>query len=294
MVSTMEDAREVFAGGVAVITGAGAGIGAGLARQAARAGMRLALADVDLGRVERLARELEGVAEVMPVQVDVAKSEELEALAAAVHGRWGDVRLLINNAGVETVGYTWEIPADRWEATLDINVQGVIHGVRAFAPRMIASGQPAWIANLSSVGAFGHLPLQTAYIVSKHAVQAFSECLYLEMEMKGAPIRVSSIIPGMVKTRIFEDASSDAGEDAAAHRRAMRDAMAADGMELDAACEQILRRIAAGEFWVSTQPRMTDMLVRDRLTFLKDRLRPAISAGLRPLFAHISPTRAAE
>jgi NAD(P)-dependent dehydrogenase (short-subunit alcohol dehydrogenase family) len=289
----MGDELNVFAGGVAVITGAGAGIGAGIARQAARAGMRLVLADIDQQRVETLARELQDHAEVLPVRVDVAKAQELEDLATSVHARFGDVRLLVNNAGVETVGYSWEISAERWDATLDINVHGVIHGVRAFAPRMIAAGQPAWIANLSSVGAFGQLPLQTAYLVSKHAVQAFTECLYLEMEHRGAPIRVSSVIPGMVKTRIFEDAPQDVGEAALAHRQAMVDAMAADGMELDAACERILRRIAAGEFWVSTQPRMTDMIVADRVSFLSERGRPFISPGLKPLFAASSP-RAAE
>jgi short-subunit dehydrogenase len=271
----MRDELDVFAGGVAVITGAGAGIGAGLARQAARAGMQLVLADIDLERVETLARELQDQAEVMPVRIDVARAQELEDLAASVHARFGDVRLLVNNAGVETVGYSWEI-----------------HGVRAFAPRMIAAGQPAWIANLSSVGAFGQLPLQTAYLVSKHAVQAFTECLYLEMEQRGAPIRVSSVIPGMVKTRIFEDAPQDVGDAALAHRQAMLDAMAADGMDLDAACERILRRIAAGEFWVSTQPRMTDMIVSDRIAFLSERGRPFISPGLRPLFAASSPRAA--
>jgi len=280
----MTDERAVFAGGVAVITGAGAGIGAGLARRAAQVGMRVVLADIDLQRAEALADELAGVAEVMALQVDVARPEALDALAATVDQRWGEVRLLINNAGVETVGYTWEIPAERWESTLDINLHGVIHGVRAFAPRMIASGKPAWIANLASVGAFGQLPLQTAYIVTKHAVQAFTECLYLEMEMAGVPIRVSSIIPGMVKTRIFEDAEGGAGEAAVSHKRAMRDAMATGGMELDAACERILNRIAAGDFWISTQPRMTDMIVGDRVSFLTQRTRPSISAGLQPLF----------
>lgn len=282
----MTDGREVFAGGVAVITGAGAGIGAGLARQAAHAGMRVVLADIDLARVEALARELAPITEVMPTQVDVAQPEALDALAERVNARWGEVRLLVNNAGVETLGYTWEIPADRWEATLDINLHGVIHGVRAFAPRMIASGKPAWIANLASVGSFGQLPLQTSYIVTKHAVQSFSECLYLEMEMVGAPIHVSSIIPGMVKTRIFEDAEGGPGEDALSHRQAMRTAMAADGMDLEAACERILNRIAAGDFWISTQPRMTEMIVSDRVSFLTERGRPSISAGLKPLFSH--------
>jgi len=70
-----------------------------------------------------------------------AKPTELDRLAAAVHSTWGDVRLLINNAGVETMGNSWEIPLERWEATLNINLHGVIHGVRAFAPRMLANSR---------------------------------------------------------------------------------------------------------------------------------------------------------
>src|SRR5690606_29713752 len=96
------------------------------------------------------------------------------------------------------------IPAARWEATLDINIHGIVHGVRAFVPKMLATGEEAWIANLASIGAFGMMPGQTAYIMSKHAIQSFSECLFLELQHAGAPIHVASVIPGMLKTSIFD------------------------------------------------------------------------------------------
>jgi NADP-dependent 3-hydroxy acid dehydrogenase YdfG len=277
--------REMFAGGVAVITGAGAGIGEGLARRASELGMKVVLADISQQRLDAVAADLRTQGgEVLPIVVDVSKPTELDRLAAAVHSSWGDVRLLINNAGIETLGNSWEIPLERWEATLNINLHGVIHGVRAFAPRMLASGKPAWIGNLASIGAFGVMPTQTAYILTKHAVESFSECLYLEMELTGKPIRVSSIIPGMVKTHIF-DASAGAGEpDAAArHRTVMREMMATYGMDLAAASKVILEQVAAGEFWVSTQPDMTRDIVAGRIEFLKNQTKPQLAPQARAL-----------
>jgi NAD(P)-dependent dehydrogenase (short-subunit alcohol dehydrogenase family) len=218
------------------------------------------------------------------IQVDVARPETLDALAQDIFDRHGAVRLLVNNAGIETIGLTWEIPAARWESTLNVNIHGVVHGVRAFVPHMLRAGQQAWIANLASIGAFGQMPTQTAYIMSKHAIQAFSECLYLEMELAKAPIHVSSVIPGMIKTSIF-DAEAGVGEpdSAAPHRATMAQMMAAHGMELDEGCSRIVAKIAAGQFWVDSQPDMTDQSVAGRIAFLSGREAPALNAMTRQL-----------
>lgn len=277
--------QQKFAGGVAVITGAGAGLGSGLARRAGALGMTVVVTDIDGGRAEKVAREIiEAGGKAEALVIDVSRPEELDRLAETVFERHGGVRLLINNAGIETLGYTWEIPAARWEATLDINIHGVIHGVRAFVPKMLAKGEEAWIANLASVGSFGMMPTQTAYILTKHAVQSFSECLYLEMEVAEAPIHVSSIIPGMVKTSIF-DASAGEGEPEAAtrHRKTMHDMMANYGMDLDEACKVILEQVAANKFWVSTQPEMTDSMVAERIAFLTAKEAPRLNDTTRQL-----------
>lgn len=276
---------EVFSHGVAVITGAGAGIGAGLARRAGALGMTVVVADVDLNRAEAIAGEIRaagGLAD--PIRVDVSRAEELDRLAETVHARHGDVRLLVNNAGIETIGYSWEIPAERWDATLDINIHGVVHGVRAFAPRMLASGQEAWIANLASMGAFSVMPCQTAYIMTKHAVQAFSECLYLEMQLKGAPIHVCSIMPGMLKTSIFE-ASAGVGEPpaATAHRRKMFEMMRDYGMDLAEGCQRIMEQVAEGRFWVHTQPDMTMSAIESRIAFFNSQQPPVMNEAVREL-----------
>lgn len=276
---------DVFSRGVAVITGAGAGIGSGLARRAGELGMTVVVTDVDLARAEKVADEIEalgGRAEAL--RVDVSRPDELDRLADEVYARHGSVRLLINNAGIETIGYSWEIPADRWDATLNINIHGVVHGVRAFVPRMLARGEEAWIANLASMGAFSVMPCQTAYIMTKHAVQSFSECLHLELQLKNAPIHVSSVMPGMLKTSIFE-AEAGQGEPpaAASHRRKMFEMMRDYGMDLADGCKLILEQIADGQFWVHTQPDMSMPAIESRIDFFRSQKAPLLPEGVREL-----------
>lgn len=275
----------VFSGGVAVITGAGSGIGEGLARFAAQQGMRVVLADVALDRAEQVAEDIRaGGAEALAVQTDVSEPEALDRLAAVTHETFGDVTLLVNNAGIETLGFVWELPAALWEKTLNINIHGAIHGVRAFAPRMLEAGKRAWIANTSSIGGLGIMPIQTSYVLSKHAILSFSECLYLEMQVKKAPIHVSAILPGPVATRIFDDSAT--GEDPvnARHREVMRNMLKSDGITGYEAAAMILPQIAEGRFWVSTHPETTREFADNRarhLSALADpALPPEVLAGL--------------
>jgi NAD(P)-dependent dehydrogenase (short-subunit alcohol dehydrogenase family) len=277
--------EQLFAGGVAVITGAGAGIGMGIARRCGAIGMTVIVTDVDRSRAQGVAEEIiaaGGTAEAH--RIDVSDPAALDLLAESVFDRHGAVRLLVNNAGIETLGLTWEIPAARWEQTLRVNINGVVHGVRAFVPHMLRAGGEAWIANLASIGAFGQMPTQTAYMMSKHAVQSFSECLYLEMELVGAPIHVSSVIPGMLKTSIFEAAAGKGEpESAARHRAKMADMMASYGMDLDEGCRKIVAKIAAGEFWVDTQEEMTDAMLAGRTAFFQQRGTPTLAEQARAL-----------
>lgn len=276
--------QEKFAGGIGVVTGAGGGIGMGIARTLAQAGMTVVIADIAGDRAEAVAAHIRddgGKAEALTV--DVSRWEALDRLAETVFDRHGPVRVLVNNAGIETLGLSWEIPPKRWEATLDINVHGIVHGCRAFVPRMIAAGEEAWIANLASVGAFGAMPTQAAYVMSKHAIQAFSECLYLEMELAQAPIHVSSIIPGTVRSGIFA-AAAGAGEPDGAerHRRAMREMLEAYGISPEEAGARIVRQMAENRFWVDTHPEMTAELVEARIAFFQRQV-PQLTENARAL-----------
>ncbi|MBK6510739.1 MAG: SDR family NAD(P)-dependent oxidoreductase [Haliea sp.] len=285
----MGDSLARLNGGVAVITGAGSGIGEGLAHRAAAAGMKVVLADIARDRIDKVAADIArtgGIA--LPVVTDVSDPAALEALADKTFDTFGSVRLLINNAGIETLGLSWEIPAATWEKTLNINIHGVIHGVRAFAPRMIAAGEPAYIANTASIGALGIMPVQTSYILSKHAILAYSECLYMEMQLKQLPIHVSAILPGPVATRIFTDSAGTRDATSNFHQKVMEDMLAANGMTGMEAASIILPQIAAEKFWVSTHADMTREYAANRARHLAELSLPALPPEVLGLLGDVN------
>jgi NAD(P)-dependent dehydrogenase (short-subunit alcohol dehydrogenase family) len=253
-------ARETFSGGIAVITGAGAGIGAGLARHASQLGMTVVLADVDVNATAALREELCAAGgSAVDIICDVRDPDAVQQLADRTYRDLGPVRLLVNNAGVEQFGYLWDTPVANWRRVIDINVSGVFHGVRAFLPRMMASTEQAWVWNLSSVGGVLAAPLQGAYIMSKHAVLALTECLYLDVQSAGHDnhIHVQAVLPGAVVSNIFESAGgvdSDATDAAIAEqqRRAML-AVKARAIDPLAAAATIFEQAAEGRFYLLTQ-----------------------------------------
>jgi NAD(P)-dependent dehydrogenase (short-subunit alcohol dehydrogenase family) len=253
-------ARETFSGGIAVITGAGAGIGAGLARHASQLGMTVVLADVDVNATAALREELCAAGgSAADVICDVRDPDAVQQLADRIYRDLGPVRLLVNNAGVEQFGYLWDTPVANWRRVIDINVSGVFHGVRAFLPKMMASTEQAWVWNLSSVGGVLAAPLQGPYIMSKHAVLAMTECLYLDVQSAGHDhhIHVQAVLPGAVVSNIFESAGgvdSDATDAAIAEqqRRAMLE-VKARAMDPLAAAATIFEQAAEGGFYLLTQ-----------------------------------------
>jgi len=274
---------EAFAGGVAVITGAGSGIGEGLARCAASLGMKVVLADIAAERIERVAGEINATGgTALPVPTDVTDRVAIERLADVAHNTFGDIRLLVNNAGIETIGYTWDIPAEVWDKILAINISGVVHGVRTFAPRMIQSGKPAYIANVTSVGALGMMPTQAPYMLTKHAVLSFTECLFLEMQLLQKPVHVSAVLPGMVATRIFEDAPADRDSGFVERQRTlMKEMLAKGGLTPVEAGKIILEGVAAKQFWVSTHPDVTAHMAKARADHLAGLKTPALADEAR-------------
>lgn len=275
-------AREVFSGGVAVITGAGNGIGAGLARHAAALGMTVVLVDVDAAAIGALREELPGSVDVV---CDVRDAEALERLAVQVYSQIGPVRLLVNNAGVEQFGYLWDTPVTNWDRLVAINVSGVFYGVRAFLPHMLAADTPSWVWNLSSIGGVAVVPLQAPYIMSKHAVLALTECLRLEVELAGHAerIHVQAVLPGAVKSNIFEAAGGVDGGDVTAaesQRSAMLD-IKAEAMDPIAAAEVVFEQAAAGEFYLLTQPEYVGNAMAERADVLANRRPPALRAKRR-------------
>jgi NAD(P)-dependent dehydrogenase (short-subunit alcohol dehydrogenase family) len=262
-------------GGVAVVTGAARGIGEGMARAAAARGMKLVLADVAAEPLQQVADDLarQGV-EAVAAPTDVTDPAALDRLADLAFSRFGEVRLLVNNAGIETLGNTWDLSAAQWDRAVNVNVLGPIQGVRAFAGRMVAAQKPAAIVNVASIAAVSMMPEQTAYILSKHAVLSFSECLYLEMQRAAPMIQVSVVLPGPVATRIFTDAPAASGTGVSRHREVMDQMLGAYGMTPAEAGRTIVEQIEAGEFWIATHPDMLAASARARADYLAGLKRP--------------------
>ena len=250
--ATLAEARALWSGTTAVVTGAGSGLGSGFAEVAVGLGMPVVLCDIDGRRLEAQAARLEGRGPaVRTVVVDVRNFTAVQALADSIDG---DIGLVVNNAGVEHLGLLWEESPDDWHRVIDINLNGVYHGVRAFVPRMITQSRRSVVLNISSVGALTAGAYHGTYEVTKHAVLAMSEALADGLTIVGAPVQVSVALPGPVRTRIYEDANAAAPGPEAFDGRlgAMRGLLTDQGMAPADAARLLLTQVAAGNFVVTT------------------------------------------
>ena len=184
---------------VAVITGAGRGIGRGIALHCAKEGMKVVLAGFGMESLTKTAADLEALgAETLIVQTDVSQVEQVENLAAATVEAFGQVDLLVNNAGAAQPGKTLESTLDDWNWIMGVNFYGVLYSLRAFVPRMIERQQPSHVVNVSSLA--GVTPGSGPYGVSKHAVVALTESLYHDLAESAPQVKVSVLCPGWVAT----------------------------------------------------------------------------------------------
>ncbi|MFH8836043.1 SDR family NAD(P)-dependent oxidoreductase [Streptomyces sp. NPDC017868] len=275
-------AAEVFGGRTAVITGASSGIGAGLARHAAGLGMKLVLADIAAERLAEFAGELSATgAEVVAVVTDVADPASVEALADTAYTRFGTVDLLVNNAGIMAMGYSWEIPAERWDAMLRINIGGYVNGIRAFVPRMLERGEKAWVVNVSSIGGMLPSPLMAPYSVTKFGTLALTESLHHEMLMKGAPIQVSVVTPGSVKSEIFRAArpGETAPPEITAFNEQLQTLADEHGLTPEEHAARVFEMVAEGKYWAIPQPEQLFPALQARTDMILAQENPRLQLG---------------
>jgi NAD(P)-dependent dehydrogenase (short-subunit alcohol dehydrogenase family) len=198
-----------FNGRVAAITGAGSGIGRALADALSRRGAHLALSDIDdPGLAETVARcEGRGVT-VTSQHLDVADRDAVYGWAGRVVADHGRVNLVINNAGVALGATVESMSYEDFEWLMNIDFWGVVYGTKAFLPHLKESGE-GHIVNLSSVFGLISVPSQSAYNAAKFAVRGFSDTLRMELEIEGAPVSVTTVHPGGIKTNIARNARMD-------------------------------------------------------------------------------------
>ena len=257
-----------LAGRVAVVTGAASGIGRALAERCADEGMRLVLADVEAAPLAVVAEGLRARGcEVEDAVLDVRDATTLEALADRCQARFGGAHLLCNNAGVAVGGTVWEVNEEDWSWILGVNLVGVIHGIRAFLPRMLGGGEEGHVVNTASIAGLTCPAFIGPYNVTKHAVVALSESLLNDLRASGSQIGVSVLCPGWVQTRIHESDRNKPGgpdEDSAnpdlAGMRELVASMIAGGIEPAVVADQVLAAIREDRFWIRTHPAMEPMV----------------------------------
>jgi NAD(P)-dependent dehydrogenase (short-subunit alcohol dehydrogenase family) len=197
-----------FAGQIAVVTGAGSGIGRSTALLFGRLGAVVHAADVDREKVEQVASHIEaGGGRATAHTVDVSDQTAVEALAEAVFAAETAVDVLHNNAGIGHAGPVEETTLEEWQRVLGVNLMGVVHGIHYFVPRMLRQGRPGHVVNTASMAGLVALAEMAPYCTSKHAVVGMSESLNAELGPRG--IHVSAICPGFINTPIIDDAYLD-------------------------------------------------------------------------------------
>jgi NAD(P)-dependent dehydrogenase (short-subunit alcohol dehydrogenase family) len=277
-----------FSGKVAVVTGAASGIGRGLAERFAAEGLKVVLADIEAEALAMTEAEFrKRGAEVLAVLTDVSNLADVEALAKRALDRFGAIHIVCNNAGVAGGGVPiWETTLADWQWVMGVNLWSVVHGVRTFVPIMLEQGEEGHIVNTASVA--GLVRGGGIYGVTKHAVVALSESLYVDLANAGAKVKVSVLCPGYVNTNIGQSERNRPAElqnrtgemkvrpEQEQRRAALAQALAT-GMPPGEVANVVLDAIKEERFYVLPHPQFKTM-VRDRLERILDERNPDVGA----------------
>lgn len=280
-------------GKVAVVTGGGGGIGRAMGQRFAEQGMKVVLADVQAEPLQLAVKELEAEGyEAIGVVTDVTHQESVNALRDATYERFGAAHLVCNNAGIGAgaEGRLWEHDPQDWRWAIGVNLNGVIHGINAFVPAMIAGGEEGHIVNTSS-GNGGVSPLSGTpqYAVTKAAVVTLTECLEAQLLDAGTNLRASVLFPGphMLRTGIFESWKSRTDEFAKQTARKtpytsvedLEKQMQAAGIEIAytdplEVADQVVSAVKDQRFWILPESESSDFQLTARYQSMLNRSNP--------------------
>lgn len=251
---------------VAVVTGGASGLGRAMALHFAREGMRVAIADIEQAGIDRTVGELKALgANAIGVRTDVSKAAEVDALAGRVLKDLGGVHVVCNNAGISPLGAVWENTLADWQWMLGVNLWGVIHGVRTFAPLLIAQDE-GHIVNTASVAGLINPPNSGMYNVTKHAVVALTETLHHDLGERKSKVRCSVLCPAYVPTGIADsernrppELSNPALEKSAeqlAKEAMLKKAVRSGRLSADDIGAAVLAAVRENRFYILTHPRI--------------------------------------
>jgi NAD(P)-dependent dehydrogenase (short-subunit alcohol dehydrogenase family) len=271
-----------LAGKVAVITGGGSGFGLAMGHKFAAEGMAVVLADIDEAALDEAAAGIAG--DVMTHRADVTKFEDLEALAAAAIERYDRVNIVCNNAGVAGFGGMLEMSISDWQWVIDVDLMGVVHGVKAFLPHLVDHGD-GHIVNTASVAGMLTQPGMSAYNAAKFGVIALSESLFYELELLESTVGVSVLAPAWVQTRIFEadryrpGAESPEGKVAELVRPLMVKFAERGRLTADDIADNVVEGVKANQFYILPHKGVLS-IVKHRHEDIEELRNPSVDQGL--------------
>lgn len=276
-----------FSEKTAVVTGGASGIGRALCQALLAQGARVVIADIEQSALDRACAELGALGPVAGFKTDVTAPVSMDALADFTWDRFGACELLFNNAGVglkEAQRRLWTLTPEDWNWGLQVNVVGVVNGIRAFAPRMLASGRAGHIINTSSSnGGLAPLPTTPIYAATKAAVTSITEVLNYQLQMEQAKVVAHVLFPGphLVNTNILNsdrnrpDAAAPAGY-TSMQELAEKSGVAFQLTEPADVARYCLAGVEQGRFWIVPDTAPADARFERRATHIRELTRPRI------------------
>jgi NAD(P)-dependent dehydrogenase (short-subunit alcohol dehydrogenase family) len=275
------------------ITGAASGIGLALAHRLAAEQVKLVLVDVEAGPLAEADAALrEKGADVLAIRCDVSKAKDVEAAAKRARDVFGVIHIIVNNAGVGGGGGPmWKLDEADWKWALDVNLWGVIHGIRYLVGPLVDSGEEGHVVNTASIAGLTSTPFMGPYTATKHGVVALSECLAKELELAKAKVGVSVLCPGFVKTKIHQSHRNRPGEQQKVDGNPLAQKFAQvlnqlveSGQPAEKIADAVVAAIREPKFYILTHPEMKPG-VEHRMRQILDEQPPGIDPMIRAFFS---------
>lgn len=249
-----------YNGKVVAITGSASGLGKGMAIRFAARGAKLSLADINPVSLAEFEKELkaQGV-EVFTSVLDVRDYAAVKKFADRTFETFGEVDYLINNAGISSIGSIFKIPLEEWKTVFDINVMGIVHGIKAFVPQMMAQDKECYVINTASNAGLQVNGMLPVYFMSKHAAVSVSESLAIELQIAKSKVKAFVFCPGLVPTNLSANSSQMKGDIDPYYQTDENKAMVefgrnalANGLGLEDAMDGFFAGLEADNFYIRT------------------------------------------